>query len=386
MTAEPVGTDRVAVVGGGVIGCAIAAELAPDREVVLFEADRIAGGATGRSAGLVTIEPAFSDAPAVTDRAMAEFERLDEAGTVEFHAVPSLEPVPKEEEAIAGRRLDRLQEGGVAVHWLDPGAVAARYPLTLPTDEYAGALVFERAGWVDPHALTEAYRRTATNAGARLEVGTTVRTLAVEDGTVVGIETEDGREECFETVIVAAGWATPDLVAPFVDLPVRPYRTQCVRIEGRPALGDCPMGWVPSLDCYFRPDGDGILVGGMPSFVDDPATASRAADGAFRRHVATVVEDLVAIDGPLRLADGWAGVDLATPDGRPIVDAPDGAPTGLVVATGFHGRGIMTAPVVGPIARGVLSGAGPECSADLFRLARFDSPRDEFDVPGIGSG
>ena len=383
MTADPVGTDRVAVIGGGVIGCAIAAELAPDHDVVLFEADRIAGGATGRSAGLVTIEPAFSDAPAVADRAMAEFERLDEAGIVEFHAVPSLEPVPKEEEAIARRRLDRLQESGVAVHWLDPDAVAARYPLALPTDEYAGALVFEHAGWVDPHVLTESYRRTATNAGARLDVGTTVRTLVVEDGTVVGVETDDGREERFGAVVVAAGWATPDLVAPFVDLPVRPYRTQCVRIEGPPALGDCPMGWAPSVDCYFRPDGDGLLVGGMPSFVDDPATASRNEDADFRRHVATVVETVLSVDGTLRLADGWAGVDLATPDGRPVVDGPAEAPMGFVVATGFHGRGIMTAPVVGTLVRDVLWDEEAELPTAPFRLDRFESVDADFAVPGI---
>ena len=383
MTADPVGDDRVAVVGGGVIGCAIAADLAPDHDVVLFEADRIAGGATGRSAGLVTIEPAFTDAPAIADRAMAEFERLDEAGTVEFHAVPSLEPVPVEEEAIARRRLDRLQESGVAVHWLDPDAVAARYPLALPTDEYAGALVFEHAGWVDPHALTEAYRREATSAGARLAVGTTVRTPVVEDGTVEGIETDDGREECFEAVVVAAGWATPDLVAPFVDLPVRPYRTQCVRIEGPPALGDCPMGWAPPIDCYFRPDGDGLLVGGLPSFVDDPATASRDEDADFRRHVASVLENVLSVEGTLRLADGWAGVDLATPDGRPIVDGPGEAPAGLVVATGFHGRGIMTAPVVGPVVRNVLWDEETELPTDPFRLDRFESVDADFAVPGI---
>jgi len=205
----------------------------------------------------------------------------------------------------------------------------------------------------------------------------------VEDGTVVGVETDDGREERFGAVVVAAGWATPDLVAPFVDLPVRPYRTQCVRIEGPPALGDCPMGWVPSVDCYFRPDGDGLLVGGMPSFVDDPATASRDEDADFRRHVATVVETVLSVDGTLRLADGWVGVDLATPDGRPVVDGPAEAPMSLVVATGFHGRGIMTAPVVGTLVRDVLWDEEAELPTAPFRLDRFESVDADFAVPGI---
>jgi glycine/D-amino acid oxidase-like deaminating enzyme len=377
--------DRVAVVGGGVIGCAVGAALAGDHEVVLLEADRIAGGATGRSAGLVTIEPAFGDALSVADRAMAEFHRLDDDGTVEFHAVPSLEPVPADEEGVARRRLERLQAAGVAVRWLDPDAVAAASPLSLSTDDYAGALAFDRAGWVDPHALTEAYRRAAEDAGATVTVGTTVREIVVEDDAVAALETDDGREPC-DAAVVAAGWATPDLVDPYVDLPVRPYRTQCVRLEGPAALGECPMGWVPSADLYFRPDGDGLLVGGMASLVDDPAAASRHEDAAFRRHVAGALADLVAVDDPIRLGEGWAGVDLATPDGRPIVDAPDGGPTGLVVATGFHGRGVMTAPVVGPLVREDHAENAGTLPTGPFRLDRFDGPPDDFAVPGFDDG
>jgi glycine/D-amino acid oxidase-like deaminating enzyme len=382
----------VAVVGGGVIGCAIAATLAPDDEVVLFEADRIAGGATGRSAGLVTIDPAFSDAPAIAEYAMAAFDRFDDEGRVDFHSVPSLEPVPTEEKAIARRRLDRLRTAGVSVQWLDPGTVSSRYPIAL--GDYAGCLAFERAGWVDPHALTDAYRRTAIDAGATLEVGTAVDAIVVEDGVVTGIETADDRRVC-DAVVVAAGWATPRLVRPFLDLPTRPYRTQCVRIEGPAELTRAPMAWIPSADLYFRPDVDGLVVGGMPSFVDDPGTASREADAAFRHHVATALEDLIAIDGPLRLSDGWAGIDLATPDGRPIVDAPDTGPKGLVVATGFHGRGVMTAPVVGPIVRSLLgddeadetddaASEHADLPLELFRLDRLGRSNADFSVPGIG--
>lgn len=378
MSAAPDG--RIAIVGGGVIGCAVAAELAPDHDVVLFEADRIAGGTTGRSAGLVTIEPAFSDALPVADRAMAAFDRFDEEEQVEFHEVPSLEPVPEDEAADAMRRLDRLQDAGVSVEWLDPETVGARYPLSL--QGHAGALRFGRAGWVDPHALADAYRRTADDAGVTLEVGTAVQGIVVEDDTVAAVETDDGTERC-DGVVVAAGWATPRLVAPLVDLPVRPYRTQCVTIEGPSVLADCPMAWAPDQDCYFRPDIDGLLVGGLPSFVDDPAAASRTEDAAFRRHVAAVLEEFLAVDGPLRLADGWAGVDLATPDGRPIVDAPADAPAGLAVATGFHGRGIMTAPVVGGLVRDRLGGRSTDLPTGPFRADRFGSVPDDFGVPGI---
>lgn len=375
--------QRIAVVGGGVIGCAAAAALAPDYDVVLFESDRIAGGATGRSAGLVTVEPAFSDSPSIADRAMSEFERFDEEGRVVFHAHPSLEPVPADERAIARRRLDRLQGAGVSVDWLNPDEVAARYPLRI--DGHAGALLFQEAGWVDPHELTQAYRRKATEAGAAIEVGTTVQEIVTTDDAVVAVETDRGRKSV-ETVVVAAGWATPELVGPFVDLPTRAYRTQCVRIEGSAALGTCPLGWTPTIDCYFRPDGNGLLVGGMPSFVEEPGSASRMEDVAFRRHVATAFHELLAIDAPIRIANGWAGIDLATPDGRPIIDAPDKGPTGLLVASGFHGRGIMTAPVVGPVIRQLVADDADPIPETLFGLDRFGTVADDFAVPGITEG
>ncbi|MFQ3294837.1 MAG: sarcosine oxidase subunit beta [Halobacteriales archaeon] len=372
--------QRIAVVGGGVIGCAAAAALAPDYDVVLFESDRIAGGATGRSAGLVTVEPAFSDSPSIADRAMSEFERFDEEGRVVFHAHPSLEPVPADERAIARRRLDRLQGAGVSVDWLNPDEVAARYPLRI--DGHAGALLFQEAGWVDPHELTQAYRRKATEAGATIEVGTTVQEIVTTDDAVVAVETDRGRKSV-ETVVVAAGWATPELVGPFVDLPTRAYRTQCVRIEGSAALGTCPLGWTPTIGCYFRPDGNGLLVGGMPSFVEEPGSASRMEDVAFRRHVATVFYELLAIDASIRIANGWAGIDLATPDGRPIIDAPDKGPTGLLVASGFHGRGIMTAPVVGTLIRQLVADDADTIPETLFGLDRFGTVADDFGVPGI---
>lgn len=371
---------RIAIVGGGVIGCAVAAALAPDRDVVLLEADRIAGGATGRSAGLVTIDPAFSDARPIAERAMAAFERLDADGEVPFHEVPSLEPVPADEEGMARRRVRRLRSADVSVRWLDRETVVEQYPLAI--EGAAGALVFDRAGWVDPHVLTTAYRRSATDRGADVEVGTAVRGIVVEDGAVTAVETDTGTRPV-DAVVVAANYATPRLVDAFVDLPVRAYRTQCVRIEGAAALGECPMSWDPSADCYFRPDGDGLLVGGYPAFVDDPDAASRDEDAAFRRHVADVLDDRLDVAGALRLADGWAGVDLATPDGRPIVDAlPDG-PAGLVVATGFHGRGVMTAPVVGSIVRDRLGVASTDLPTGPFDLDRLASEAGVVRVPGI---
>ncbi|WP_440763943.1 FAD-dependent oxidoreductase [Natronorubrum sp. DTA7] len=53
----------VAIVGGGVVGCAIARALSPAYDVSLFERGTLASGATARAAGEVTMAPSYTDYP-----------------------------------------------------------------------------------------------------------------------------------------------------------------------------------------------------------------------------------------------------------------------------------------------------------------------------------
>ena len=377
-------TGRVAVVGGGVVGCAIARSLASDHDVVVVERGQLAGEASALAAGLITMTPSYSDVPAIARLANRFFRQYDGTGEFRYTERASVEPVPPEREGEARRRAARLAADGVAVSFVENETVAERYP-GVDTTEFVGAVVFEETGWVDPYTFATTLHDDAVARGAELRTDTHVSGIEVADGAVTGLETGTGTIEA-DVVVAAAGWRTADLLADVVEVPVRPYRTQCVVLDPEVDASDLPMGWLPEEHVYWRPEHDGdVLVGGWSSAVDDPEAASGDEDEAFRQHVAELLPRVFHGLEDTSFVNGWAGIDGATPDTRPVVDAPTDAPDGLVVATGFHGRGVMTAQVAARGVRALLTDEDAEFPLSTFGLDRFESRSREFEFHSVSA-
>ncbi|MFW6265764.1 MAG: NAD(P)/FAD-dependent oxidoreductase, partial [Halanaeroarchaeum sp.] len=338
------------------------------------------------AAGEVTMTPSYADVPSIATHAMAFFRDYDGTGAFTFHERPSVELVPPDREGEARRRADRLSAAGFPVSFREPGVVEADHP-RLSLEEFAGAVRHEDTGFLDPYTLTVELQRDAERRGATFQTGRTVTDVRVEDGAVTGVQTAAGRIDA-DQVVVAAGWRTRDLLDGVLDIPIRAYRTQVVVLEPEPGMDDSfPMGWIPGRHVYFRPEINGDLVVGGYSFAeDDPERASEQEDEAFRDHVASLVPTFIDDFDRAGFVDGWAGIDAATPDTRPIVDAPEDGPDGLVVATGFHGRGVMTAPVTATVARDLLLEEDSSLPHDPFALDRFDSRSADFPFYSISSG
>lgn len=381
---------RVVVVGGGVIGCAIARELAPAHRVLVLERNEIASGATARAAGEVTMTPSYTDEPAIAAHANEFFRDYDGTGAFEYVETPSIELVFPDREASARARVKRLRDDGVDVSFLDAASLEERWP-RLDTTDYVGAVLHRDTGHLDPYTLTTTLQDDAADHGCRFMTGVTVTDVLVkgtpDTSRVTGVETDAGTVQA-DHVVMAAGWRTQTLLDDIIQLPVRPYRTQCLVL--RPTIDlppSFPMGWIPGEHVYFRPETNGdLLVGGWSFAEDEPERASRHADESFRDHVAELVPRLLRADESLRFVDGWAGIDGATPDTRPIIDIPSDGPGGLVVATGFHGRGVMTAPVAGTLVRCLITGEAPPFPRDQFVLSRFEERSPDFEFYSISAG
>lgn len=386
MTELPTHTADVIVVGGGIAGCAIARELATDHEVILVDKGQIAAGASARAAGIIGLERVYKTEPAISEYAEAFFESYDGTGQFSYTQRAYVSLVQEADAAIY-QSEDGLGDDGGSVVFHGPERLRERYPL-LKTSGVAGGLEYEVGpghGWLDPFTFTMTLKDDAEERGATVVTHTPVTGLVTEGGRVTGVEVSD-EELRAPTVVVAAGWRTPEFLDGIVGLPVRPYRTQCVVLDPGRDISDLPMGSYAEEHLYWRPELNGdLLVGGWSFAVDEPESASRSADAEFRNHVAEVVPQLFEGMERARFIDGWAGVDAATPDTRPIIDAPDDAPDGLVVATGFHGRGVMTAPVTGAAVRSLVT--GEECPVPLgpFRVDRFDSRSTDFEFHSISA-
>lgn len=368
----------VVVVGAGVAGAVTARELAADHDVTVLEATGVAAEATGRSAGLIAPTLFFGDHPEVAHHANDFFREFDGTGQFELTERDRVDLATGAEVEEARATAEQRREAGFPVEFLDVEAVAERYP-RFETGGFAGAVEYRDTGWVDPYSYALALVASARERGATVETGVEVTDPVVEDGRVTGVETDGGAVDA-DAVVVAAGWRTRELVADSLPLPVRPYRTQCVVLEpDEPLPEDFPLARVGAEHLYMRPEHNGdLLVGGGRDLLDDPETASTSADAEFRNAVAAQLPELV--DGFERagVVNGWAGVDGATPDAYPIVDAPAEAPEGLVVATGFNGLGVMLSPVVGPAVRQLVADEAAPFPLAPFALDRFETRSAEF--------
>jgi glycine oxidase len=327
---------KVVIVGGGVIGCAVAERLSRDRhEVLLLERDRVGGHASGAAAGLLAPHSEADGAGfELGERSLRLFpelvDRVERSGvTVEYREQETIRP------ALTTADERQLRRSRAALAWLDADQARAAEPALNP--RVRGAAIFGEAQ-VTPPRLVEALARTAVAQGAEIREGAPVGDLATLGGRLRGVRTADGVVEA-DLVVLAAGPWSPALASPLgVALEVRPNRGQLVTLRtGRPCLRRM-LTWRGS---YLVPKPDGSVVAGSTE-EDAGFDARPTAEG-----VAGLLQFAIGAVPSFRTASVervWAALRPATPDGLPII-GPVPHLSGLVVATGHNRNGILLAPV-----------------------------------------
>lgn len=320
----------VAVVGGGAVGLATAGALAHrGASVTVYERDELGSGATGRAAGICY--DAFADD---VDAGVARdaLARYRDWGL--FEPQPYVWVARDESDARAVReQVAQMRANGVAVETLPAAALGERYP-ALATDDIEVAGLARDAGLLDLDAVVATLADRARDAGASIETRTPT---SLASATTVEA---DGEARDFDAVVVAAGHATAPLVAACgVSLALKAYRAQAVETDAVDAA--LPSFYDATAEFYWRPKGDGLLVGNGAHEVD-PAAWDPAADPAFVERSLKRVARATTLDPACERS--WAGLCTATPDGDPLVGR---VADGLWVATGWQGHGLMRAPAIG---------------------------------------
>jgi glycine oxidase len=337
----------VLVIGAGIIGCAIARELAARGvSVQVLDARSVGRGATHASAGVLAPYIEAHEGGTLLELTARSLDLYDswvetiraESGIdVEYCRSGSLEVAldSGSAERLAGlaARFGRREE----LRWLDAGQARATEPAL--SRSAVGALSVPAHGYVAATALTDALARAAISHGASFHHD---RRASRIDCTSNWVEIPAGGGELWRArrVVIAAGSWTGQLqgLSDAAARDVRPVRGQLIRVawRGKP-LG--PVIWGPS--CYLVPWKDGtVLVGATMEEVgfDERNTVAGVRtllDAA--RSLLPEMEDSTFIEAR-------AGLRPATSDGLPILGPADSTDR-ILYATGHYRNGVLLAPL-----------------------------------------
>lgn len=361
----------VVVIGAGVVGGAIAFELASaGHRVRVLDMRRPGDGASQASAGILApwVEGHHSAALRTLGlRSLDAYEAyvrrvVERSGIgVEFRAAGTLEI------AVNGADVARLQQSaaslaaaGVAAEWMDGGRARALEPVL--GSHVVGALKIPSHAIVNVPALTAASAAAAAAAGASFQSGLTVTALE-RDADRVLVRTTQGELRVAHVVLAAGSWSAalaPDgAVAP----PVRPVRGQLLHVKTAPGVvGHVLWG----ADVYLVPWADGtIYVGATSEEVgfDERPTAG-GVGGLLARTVA-----LAPGLADATFVEARAGLRPGTDDSLPFIGPSDVLP-GLVYACGHFRNGALLAPLTAALVAGLLGGSTADPALPLLAPSR----------------
>ena len=359
---------NVVVVGAGVVGYAVAYELAARGARVQIIDPRGSGlGATRASAGILApyIEGHSSALLALGVSSLGLYdgfiERLtkDAATILEYRRSGTVQAAMTAREA-ADLATDarRLAASRASYSLMSPVEARQLEPALSPN--VTSALLIPDHGYVGVPSLMAAL----VDAGARLGVMPHRGEVAsVASTSHLQVRMASGMVIDADAVIVAAGsWSSRIAPLSTTSMPVRPIRGQLVQLKA-PAGLLTRVIW--GAGCYIVPWTDGtVLVGATMEDVGFDERTTDAAVTRLRANASALVPALEAME----LVDARAGLRPATPDELPIV-GPSSRMPGVFYATGHFRNGVLLAPLTASlVADLVLDGR----AADELALVRPD--------------
>lgn len=356
-----------AVIGGGMAGASIAAELAPHARVLLLEAEDAPGyHATGRSA-------AFWDecygGPGVVPLTLASGPYLREHGFLTTRGALHL-----------GRASDRAAMDdffatfagtGVTIERLGRDDIARRVPGLRP--DWIEAIHEPACADIDVAGLHQHYLGRARRGGVEVVCRARVAQLQREAGGW-RIATAEGAEYRAARLVNAAGaWA--DGIAALAGvrpLGIRPYRRTVVQLRvDPPAPAELPLVLDINGTFYFKPDGGRLWLSPHDEIPAEPGDAAPE-----EIDVAIAIDRFEQVTGwrIAALERRWAGLRSFAPDRLPVYGF-DRAENAFFWFAGQGGFGIQTAPAAARLGAQLALGLDADTMTQALDPAAYSPAR-----------
>ena len=359
----------IAIIGAGMAGASLAAELAPHARVLVLEGEDNPGyHTTGRSAAFwhETIGgPGVFPLTAASGPWLAEHGFLSPRGGLHIGRTA--------QQAVAEAFVAEFLAVGARIELIGRDRLDGIVPGLRP-DWTVGAWEPECAD-IDVAAMHQHYLAEARRAGTVVRVRARVEALERE-GAGWRLGWRDGEAHADKVVNAAGAWADPvAAMAGARPIGVVPLRRSMVQLRiDPPPPPNLPLTLSLDEDFYFRPQGDRLWLSPHDETPDVPRDA--APEELDIAHAIDRMEQ--AVDWKvLALERRWAGLRSFSPDRLPVIGFDTGVP-GLFWFAGQGGFGIQTAPAAARLGAQLLlsqdrDGMTAGIAAGVYDPARFSA-------------
>jgi len=385
---EPKAQYDVVIVGGGGHGLATAHYLAKQHgitNVAVLEKSYLGSGNIGRNTTIVRSNYMLPGNEPFYEWSMKLWEGLEQ--DLNYNAMVSQRGVlnvyhsDPQRDAFARRGNSMLLHGADAV-MLDREGVRklvpfvdfdnARFPVR-------GGLFQPRGGTVRHDAVAWGYARSADSRGVDIIQNCAATGFRVEQGRIVGVETEKGFIRAKKVGVSVAGSSSRVAQMAGLRLPIEAHVLQAFVTEGIKPLIDVVMTFGAGHFYVSQSDKGGLVFGGD---IDGYNTYAQRGNLPVVEDVAEGGMALMPIIGRLRVLRSWGGLLDMSMDGSPIIDTTH--IDGLYLNAGWCYGGFKATPAAGWCFAHLIATGQPHPYAAAYRLDRFATGR-VIDEKGMGA-
>ena len=371
--------SEILIIGGGVVGLAIAIELKLQGASVTVLSRDFMQAATHAAAGMLAPQAEALPPGPLLDLCLRSrslypewTRKLEDLTGLNTGYWPCgiLSPVYDKSSEFSGLGAEfdltqdsKLEAQNSPAYWLDRDAIHLHQPGL--GSEVVGGWWFPEDAQVDNRALAKALRVAAQELGVNFQEGVAVEAIQQQHRQVVSVKTSAGDWQAEHYVLATGAWSSE-----FLPLPVSPKKGQMLSVRVPPAnRANLALQRVLfGSEIYLVPRRDGQIVIGATSedvgFTPDntPAGIQALLTQALRLY--PPLQDLA-------IQELWWGFRPTTPDQLPIL-----GPSlchNLTLATGHHRNGILLAPVTAALLADWILRQQADPLLDHFHWQRFYS-------------
>ena len=367
-------SSDVVVVGGGVIGLAVAYYLAREKmAVTLVERGTVGREASWAAAGYLSFQGS-SNRPGPRLELTRTSARMYEGWIGELGELTPADTgfwrsgllelyVDEAEVREARERATWQRAAGYAVEWLDETGVRRRQPALAPELPVRGALLFPEVAQVRPPRLLKTLAEAVRRLGVNIREYSAVVGLARSGDRVAGVSLASGESIPAPIVVNAAGSWASQLAPEMAAMPIRPIKGTIVLLE---VAAQPSREILVSAGGSLYPRADNKLL--LGATMEDVGYDRRVKLEAVQTLVQQALS-LVPALGDANLVTAWTGLRPYSHDNVPYLGAvPD--LEGAFVAAGHYRSGILLAPITGLLLKEMILGQASTLPMEPYQMSR----------------